>query len=115
MRDNDPRFNLVGGTFKGAQVLRAAPFPLNLPDKDADRKRLRQKDLLGRGFDSKFGDVNEGYRARNARAGGQTHEASACSMDSYSAPTTVEMRRSIQTHARMVPLQGGPGPSSLRQ
>ena len=32
MRDNDPRFNLVGGTFKGAQVLRAAHFGLNLPD-----------------------------------------------------------------------------------
>ena len=84
MRDNDPRFNLVGGTFKGAQVLRAAHFGLNLPDQDADKKRFRQKDLMGRGFDEKFGQTEVvTLRSRNAkvRAGNRTHETSACSIN----------------------------------
>ena len=84
MKDNDPRFNLVGGTFKGAQVLRAAHFALNLPDQDADKKRFRQKDLMGHGFDAKFGQVDAvSLRSRNAkvRAGNRTHESSACSIN----------------------------------
>ena len=90
-KNNDPRFNLVGGTFKGASVLRAAHFSLDLPDKDADKKRLKQKDVHGKGFDTKFGF--EDYRKKFEMINQKTLEASTCSFD---RPTdSRQMRRSI--------------------
>ena len=54
-KDNDPRFNLVGGAFKGAYTVRANEHTIDLPDAALDRKRFVQKDLKGRNFDSTFG------------------------------------------------------------
>ena len=99
-------------------MLRAAHFALNLPDQGADKKRFMQKDLIGRGYDNKYG-VNEtpvSPRSRNTlRAGNRTHEASACSIRNnneisqrgHREGDNSDLRRSIQTHTRMLPLQGG--------
>lgn len=40
LKDNDPRFNLVGGVFKGALTVKANEHTIDLPDTGIDRKRL---------------------------------------------------------------------------
>ena len=57
LKDNDPRFNMLGGNFRGAQPLGTNIHMINLPDKSVDRKRLKQKDLKGRNFDNQFKTV----------------------------------------------------------
>ena len=87
----------------------AAHFPLDLPDKDADRKRLRQKDLLGKGFDNMFGDEETQYfsprnaRTLDARALGNTSCSAFHNREDRPAESH-QIRRSIQTHMRTLPL-----------
>lgn len=37
IKDNDPRFNLVGGTFKGAMTVKASLHPIELPEQELDK------------------------------------------------------------------------------
>ena len=59
IEDNDPRFNLVGGTFKGAVTLRQNLATLNLPGQHADLKRLKQRDIFGKNFEQRIGAIDQ--------------------------------------------------------
>ena len=64
IKDNDPRFNLCGGTFKGAVTVKSNLQTIALPDQGIDQKRLKQKNLHGLSFDQKFSAIKDGIHQR---------------------------------------------------
>jgi len=68
---------LVGGTFKGAKPVRATVQVIDLPEQGLDRHRLKQKDVLGRNFDSKFGTGDEDIYAALRNQHSLMHAAAA--------------------------------------
>ena len=50
----DGKFNHLGGCFRPGKAIKPNAHALNLPDRQLDRKRLKQKDLAGRTFDTVF-------------------------------------------------------------
>lgn len=65
---------MVGGKFRGAKTIRTNIHSIDLPDQVADQKRLKTKDLLGKGYDDSTLNFNAFDSMRLAQTqGSQQH------------------------------------------
>lgn len=97
---------MVGGKFRAAKTVRTNVHSIDLPDQAADQKRLKTKDLHGKGYDESTLNLNAFDSMRLAQTqGSQQYIRASKTLDSRilkGVNSTIAIKNALNNRANML-------------